>query len=263
MDRLIYDVGVCNGDDSAYYLTKAEKVIGVEASPVACEMLRERFAGQIASGRYVLVNAGVAAEQGDLDFWISDQPEWSSFDRRIAGRRGTGHRSVKVPTRMFSSILDEFGVPDFLKVDIEGHDHLCILSLTAASAPENLSVELGPKTREMISHLHEVGYTGFKFISQRTHAPAVPALCSLVYRLPSRLKRLYRRLDKRFNGAWRDGDWIFAPGSSGPLSSKTTGKWMSVERALETHHRLCELDRKTSSGGLEDWFDIHATRALA
>ena len=263
MDRLIYDVGVCNGDDSAYYLTKAHQVVGVEASPVACEMLRARFAEQIADGRYVLVNVGVAAEEGELDFWISDQPEWSSFDRRVASRRGTDHRSVKVPTRAFSSILGEFGVPDFLKVDIEGHDHLCVLSLTVATAPANLSVELGPKTREMISHLHHVGYVGFKFISQRTLAPANPALCSVVYRLPSRLKRLYRRADKRLNGAWRDGDWTFAPGSSGPLSTKTRGKWISFERALETHRHLTELDRKTSSGGLEDWFDIHATRALA
>ena len=260
MDRLIYDVGVCNGDDSAYYLTKADTVVGIEASPMACEVLRERFAEPIADGRYVLVNAGVAADDGELDFWISDQPEWSSFERRIAGRRGTGHRPVKVPTRTFASILDEFGVPDFLKVDIEGHDHLCILSLTTVTAPANLSVELGPRTRDMICHLREVGYTRFKFISQRTLAPAIPALSSLVYRLPSRLKRLYRRIDKRLNGAWRDGDWTFAPGSSGPLPTRTTGRWISFERALETHRRLTELDRKTSSGGLEDWFDIHATR---
>src|SRR5258708_17586394 len=37
-----YDIGVQNGDDSAYYLTQFDRVVGVEASPAACEKLRKR-----------------------------------------------------------------------------------------------------------------------------------------------------------------------------------------------------------------------------
>src|SRR3569832_788261 len=54
MMKLIFDVGVCDGADSAYYLTQADKVVGVEASPVACAALRKRFEAEIAEGRYVL-----------------------------------------------------------------------------------------------------------------------------------------------------------------------------------------------------------------
>jgi hypothetical protein len=41
---LLYDVGMNNGDDTAYYLYKGFRVVAVEADPVLVEAARERFA---------------------------------------------------------------------------------------------------------------------------------------------------------------------------------------------------------------------------
>ena len=41
--RLVYDVGVHRGDDTAYYLHKGYRVVGVEADPAMADHLRDRF----------------------------------------------------------------------------------------------------------------------------------------------------------------------------------------------------------------------------
>ena len=40
---LIFDIGMSEGNDSAYYLAKGFDVVGVEADPVAYKSLIERF----------------------------------------------------------------------------------------------------------------------------------------------------------------------------------------------------------------------------
>ncbi len=70
---LIYDVGVNDGSDTAYYLSRGYRVVGIECSPVMIENLRERFEQEIADGRLVLLNVGVASHNGEMEFWVSDK----------------------------------------------------------------------------------------------------------------------------------------------------------------------------------------------
>ncbi len=73
---LIYDVGVNDGSDSEYYLSRGFKVVGVEASPPLAEALKAKFAKEIDRGRYTLLNVGVAEDAGIAEFWVSDVTEW-------------------------------------------------------------------------------------------------------------------------------------------------------------------------------------------
>jgi hypothetical protein len=50
MKNIIYDVGSNNGDDIPYYMMKAEVVVAIEANPVLCEGMRQRFAAEIQEG---------------------------------------------------------------------------------------------------------------------------------------------------------------------------------------------------------------------
>ena len=49
---LVCDIGVGDGQDSAFYLAKGFRVIGVEANPDACIGLRSRFGREINEQRY-------------------------------------------------------------------------------------------------------------------------------------------------------------------------------------------------------------------
>jgi FkbM family methyltransferase len=236
--ELIFDVGVCDGADSAYYLTQARRVVGVEANPLACQALRERFATEIAEGRYVLEQVGVADEAGELTFWVcDDNPHWSSFRREIASRKGSRHHEVKVPTVRFETLVRRHGVPDYCKIDIEGHDVLCLRHLEPEIAPAYISVEMDHGD-ELIAEMVRLHYQGFKVISQRTLSPASPGLASVVYPLPERIKSLVRRADQKFRGRRYDGAWTFPFGASGTFAEKTPGRWMGADPALRVCARL-------------------------
>ena len=66
---IIYDVGMHNGDDTAYYLQKGCKVVAIEADPALCEQARRRFAERLGDGLEIL-NIGIAKEPGELDFFV-------------------------------------------------------------------------------------------------------------------------------------------------------------------------------------------------
>jgi len=51
---------VHRGDDTAYYLHKGFRVVGVEANPVMADHLRNRFTSEIASGALLALDLGNA-----------------------------------------------------------------------------------------------------------------------------------------------------------------------------------------------------------
>lgn len=249
---LIFDLGVCNGDDSAFYLHKGFDVVGVEANPLLIPKIEKRFAGAIADGRYRLLNLGIAHEEGEADFWIcDDHPEWSSFDRAIAGRCGSRHHAVRVPTCRFAAILERFGTPFYCKVDIEGHDDLCLADLGPATRPPYISVELGDGEAQ-IMRLAQLGYRQFKIISQRTLRQTSAKMMAVKALLPSRLRRLLSAVEAR-TVRRRSGSWHHPGGSSGPFGEDTAGPWRSLDEALVAWRQV-----QACSGGLDEWYDVHA-----
>jgi FkbM family methyltransferase len=248
---LIYDIGACNGDDSAYYLHKGYRVIGVEASPPAVALLQERFRAEIESGRYTLVPAGIAQSRGRAEFWVCDDwPHWSSFDRTLASRNGARHHKVRVNTCRFSSLLEKFGVPFY---DIEGNDGLCLDDLERDTAPPFISVEASDGERE-IRRLSQIGYSRFKVISQSSHRQLPLSLLRFKARFPFGVRRSIEKVQLRLWRRRRDGSWRFPAGSSGPFGEESRGEWLSADEASELN-RMFEM----GSGHL-DWQDIHAAR---
>ena len=53
--KLIYDVGLHKGKDTAYYLKKGFDVIAFEADPEFVEMCEGKFKKDILSGRLIIV----------------------------------------------------------------------------------------------------------------------------------------------------------------------------------------------------------------
>lgn len=253
---LIYDVGVENGDDSAYYLHCGFRVIGVEASPLAAERVRTRFAAEVRAGSYVLLNVGIAETAREAAFWVcDDHPPWSSFDRSIASRNGARHHSETVETRTFRSILEEFGRAAYCKIDIEGSDNECIRALAPDTRPDYASVELTDGA-EQLRLLRDKGYSQFKVISQRSFRQPSPRLLRIGRLLPSLARRGLAAVRGHLMRYQPDPSWRFRGGSSGPFGEKTHGQWRSFDEALET----CRLIER-GGNHLFDWHDIHARLA--
>jgi FkbM family methyltransferase len=87
--KLIYDVGMNNGDDTAYYLWCGFRVIAIEANPELAADVAQRFAHEIDAGRLTILNVGITAAEGEFTFWIcKTNSKFSSFRSapRLRGR---------------------------------------------------------------------------------------------------------------------------------------------------------------------------------
>ncbi len=260
---LIYDVGLHDGSDTAYYLWKGYRVVAIEANPLFAEQAVKRFAKEIAAGRLVVVNAGVGPEEGVVPFWVNERrTEWSSFLKRLGGRQGTPCHAIDVRCVRFRSILQQYGVPFYLKVDIEGSDIHCLRDLSADDLPRYVSTEAGGPARfESLCVLGYLGYNAFKCIEQRTYRAAPRPPKDETNPVPGAASTLHARdaASPRPRAATPDG-WIFPEGSSGPFGEDTDGEWQELPELAYNwlHHALGYKDRGTLVP--REWYDFHATK---
>jgi FkbM family methyltransferase len=176
MDQhLIYDVGAHKGEDTEFYLSCGFRVVAVEANPKLAEAIRERFASAIASGDLVVLQVAIAESEGTTDFYENKLSVWGTINPTWAERNkslGAESRVVPVPTVKFESILREYGVPYYLKVDIEGSDLLCMEALQDfPTKPRFLSIESDKVSWKNLLREFELfrtlGYTRFQVVDQR------------------------------------------------------------------------------------------------
>jgi len=264
IEDLIYDVGMHNGDDTAYYLDKGFQVVAVEANPMLARHGRKRFAQELADGRLQVFNVGIGSVAGTGPFWINDvNDEHSSFDREVCERGGGACRPIEVEYVPFSEILAACGVPYYLKVDIERADIHCLHALDRHELPKYVSVKA--HELEYLTILRDLGYNGFKCVDQTAHnyPPAKGDNESLAGRLQSQLRRFRYLVDRGLDmKGWRkpkgEGH-VFPFGSSGPFGEETPGEWQSMEAIARDWQHFNLGHKKQGTLNMYGWFDFHAT----
>jgi FkbM family methyltransferase len=271
---LIYDVGSNNGDDAAYYLFRGFKVLAIEANPLLTARLEQRFARQLAEGQLKILAVAVAEREGILPFWVNEQKDkFSSFNRELACRNGTRCHEIQVPARPFSEIIAEFGVPYYLKIDIEGSDALCINCLDRTDLPRYISSEVS-KSDDVLTRLFNVGYRRFKLINQSTYTESTPvfdrdiavrALRKACVKLPP-LRHVIRGLPSAlkprkhyFDNFAQSFGYRFPEGSSGPFGEETYGPWCTLDTALRRLSDVRQAFLRAGPSAPDCWYDVHAT----
>src|SRR5438445_8577847 len=97
---VIFDVGMHDGTDTAFYLHQGYAVLAIEADPVLASRGGERFAAAIDAGQLQILNVGIAPRTGCATFWICDDNSlWSSLDKTIASRNHSRHHPVDIETQ--------------------------------------------------------------------------------------------------------------------------------------------------------------------
>jgi FkbM family methyltransferase len=228
---LIFDIGMHNGDDTAFYLAKDFRVVAIEASPTFGEIAQKRFPSEIANGRLTLVNKAIWLKKGTL---MLDAPkgneEWASTSR-TEWEQGREITKVAVETVAFEDILAAHGTPYYMKVDIEGSERYVLEGLhVSGERPSFVSFEAGDSGT--LSHLYALGYRRFKIVDQAKHS-------SIVLPNPP-LEGKY--VPQTF------GDY-----HSGPFGNESPGPWLPFAEAMATMIDMIKTERLT-------WHDIHAAR---
>jgi FkbM family methyltransferase len=280
-DDLVYDVGMNNGDDTAYYLSLGFRTISIEANPELVEQAKLRFAHEIASGRLTILNIGIADREGELPFWICEMnSRWSSFDQAYASWGHSSNHQIPVPCKRFETIVAEHGVPHFCKIDIQGNDLLCLEGFKSHSIPKYLSIEANDLNLGHLDRLAAIGYSLFKCISQATFVPMqIPPVSEQapIERAESLLlsrkfrHRVFRKLggrswlEKQHQIARHHCNWTFPPQSSGGFGDQTLGQWLTydeMKRTLKEFLRRHDAGEKSifwsSNKSYVIWADFHA-----
>jgi FkbM family methyltransferase len=247
--KLVFDIGMFDGTDTAYYLESGFSVVAVEANPQLADAASRRFQTEIQSGRLTIVNAAITEDGGPVDLILTaDLGASSVYEDWAANRRPRGR--ITVPGTTLKQLMSRYGCPEFIKVDIEGADRLCVLPLTANTRPAFLSFEAGNDVGELLDHCASIGYRRFKIINQISFRELANER-SLSELLSARAMFYMGYKEPLF--VRRAGRFFRSGHSSGPLPWQSDGTWRSAE---ETRERIGST--QVASHGSR-WFDVHVT----
>jgi|ERR1700710_1255121 len=262
---LIYDIGMHQGEDSAYYLAKGYRVVGVEANPDLVAYCRRRFADE---ERHSIVEGAITDTPGEeVQFFRHPLSVFGTVSAsRAEETLHSGQRElIKVASVDLASKLEETGMPTFMKIDIEGADRYCLQTLRYFDErPIFVSMEASHadwgEVQAELALLADLGYNRFSIVQQST----IPGT----------------EIDTRdLNGA--PLHYRFEDDSSGPFG-EDLAEWVSREDAERRYRRIWKFQRVTRGpeaflrktqfgkgvrgqairflGPLPGWFDTHATR---
>lgn len=250
---MIFDIGMYDGADTAYYLELGFRVVAVEANPALVALAQRRFANEIEAGALSVVHNAITLTGEPATLTLSAEDLGSSSTQAEAGWHASNHAtgSITVPGCTIEALFHEYGIPHCLKVDIEGADHLCIRALRADRRPAFLSFEMGDDADALLSHSAAIGYRRFRVVHQRS------------FRELSRLQlwsdRLKRRVMRRMGydaprRIRRAGRFFVSGHSSGPVPWLADGPWRSLT-ALQQQIHEARRDGRFVRGS---WHDIQA-----
>ena len=131
---LVFDIGASYGSKASIFRRLAQRVIAVEADPAAFALLSRRFAQH---PEVVPWHAAATDHNGIGRFFRIDNSSdaYNSTDESwvaaIAAERGKAAPSaIEVPYITIDALIARFGVPDYIKLDIEGAELAALHGLT-------------------------------------------------------------------------------------------------------------------------------------
>lgn len=265
---LIYDFGMDQCQDTDFYLKKGFRVVAVDANPSSCAKAAKRFARQIAKGRLVIVNRVISETGESLPFHVCiTEPAWSTASPHLRDQcirhHGAKFETVAVEGASAAEILATYGPAYFAKIDLEGHDLICLKGFeTAPVKPTHLSTEVDfHKVREHIDALTALGYNKFALVSQRDAPkikPPVPALegRSIDHTFAHHASGVFGR---ELRAVWTDAAQMYRQCRKIYRAYRMSGIMRLIQRGpIAPWVHKARLRLFPTSG---DWYDIHATRS--
>lgn len=276
MNQMIFDVGMHKGEDTAYYLARGYRVVAIDADPAMIQDAKNRFVREVHDKTLVLLNYAMTDKDDDtVMLQRSKYSAWSSLKNQISNRGGYFQDELSVPTRRLSTLIREFGMPQYCKIDIEGYDPICLETLTdLPERPRFISAEVecvgqfetlnDEQALAVLVILNRLGYSKFKLVDQNSLSVLKPGIP--FYRERSRGEELLKtmnvlQLGTRRRALKRRFGFDFPEGGSGPFGDDLDGEWLDLETARNCllFHRKAYF-RLPSALSFGFWCDWHAAQ---
>ncbi|MBS0455538.1 MAG: FkbM family methyltransferase [Proteobacteria bacterium] len=231
--KVIYDFGSNNGDDIPYYLKKADVVVAVEANPMLCERIRQRFSGEIASGKLHMESCVVTTDDSSDQVYFYIHKFNHVLSQFPAPTDDVGaFEKILLPSKSVLDIIAAHGEPYYIKIDIEHYDQAILAALFANDIrPPFISAE--SHSIEVFSLLVSQGnYRAYKLVDGNS------------------VSTRYKDCSIRVNGSTEQ--YSFPHHSAGPFGEDVAGDWLNAENFF----KLLAYEKL-------GWKDIHATNIFA
>ena len=178
--NLIFDIGFNVGEFTQTCFNKYKdcSVIAVEANPNLCNSVSQHF---FTSYNFSLLNNLVSDKEGDeIDFYISHNAtgvstastEFMQNSRFTKGSKHLGENSInwaapiKVQSITVDSMIERYGMPDLIKIDVEGYEYNVLSGLTQKA--NDICFEWHEEEKDnlykILEHLQSLGYDQFGVI---------------------------------------------------------------------------------------------------
>lgn len=170
---LVFDIGANIGLKSKIFLRLSRKVIAVEPAERHVRVMKYRFLG---NRRIEIVQKAVAEEIGTSSLYVSSRAsgyntlheKWKEALETGANQSNTllqFDRMQRVTTTTLEQLIKQYGLPDFIKIDVEGYEWNVIRTLKrpvrCATFEANLP-EFQLETIKCVQHLASLD-SGYRF----------------------------------------------------------------------------------------------------
>ncbi len=169
---LCFDVGANVGSRTDMFLRLGARVVAVEPQEVCFRLLQQKFT---RNRMVALVNQGCSDHVGYVDLYIADANTISTMseDWKLAvtssGRfpldQYNWTQVVSVPVTTLDHLIAKYGLPAFIKIDVEGYE---LSILQGLSQPVRLlsfefTQEFMDSTKQCVHQLSRLGEVRFNF----------------------------------------------------------------------------------------------------
>lgn len=169
---LVFDVGANLGNRIDAYLHCGCTVVAVEPQPKCVQFLKSKYQNR---SDVAIVQAGAGSAPGKLKLHFSreGEPIASFSDDFVSKMKATGRfgdeglwsSSIEVDIVTLDSLVAKHGVPNFIKIDVEGFEREVLAGLHMA--PDGLSFEYTPdmpaSAVDCVDHCLRLGLNYFQF----------------------------------------------------------------------------------------------------
>lgn len=180
---LIFDIGANVGRYAmANYRGGNVKIVSVEASPITFNKLKE------ATKDTTIDTLNYAISRSDkptvafhhchgADSLSTTDIEWLTSPSSRFGNYGNTIQTIQVPTMTIDKLIEQYWMPDIIKIDVEGSEDEVVSSLTqkVPMVCFEWAAEWNVKTLKAIDHLFSLGFTKFHIqdLDEYTYSPHV------------------------------------------------------------------------------------------
>lgn len=137
---LIFDIGANDGHKTIVFCELADKVVACDPDPFNSDILKTRF----RNNKQVRIEAVAVTDHiGKSDLYIekpgsalnSINPRWKTILEEENNKRWneqvkfTG-KVITVPVTTLDNLISKYGIPDYIKIDVEGNEKNVLKGLT-------------------------------------------------------------------------------------------------------------------------------------